>query len=124
MESLVKAGKGGTEILGILRDCRERAGLAGPSSSVVHRFVHGDTFQRDVVETRGRPPKVTSKVLNIVDKERKKLIKAADNKYTVTWDDICAASKKPLRKAKVLGAKKPMWSADWLAKRMRSEPRP
>ena len=124
IESLAKAGKTATEILNALEKVRERAGLTGPSKSAVHRFVNGNTYNRDAVETRGRPASVTPKVLKVLDKERKKLLKEVDNEYTVTWDDVCDASKQPLRKAKLLGARAKMWFADWVAKTMRTQSQP
>ena len=119
MEKMQKAQESPGEVFEKLQRIRAQKGVTGPSESAVYRFMSGETYNRDMEETRGRPPTFGARHLRVLDQVRKKLIKDADNEYTVTWEDICTAGKVQLRKKNLLGARKPMWSEDWVAKQMR-----
>lgn len=93
----------------------------GPSKSAVYRFLKGETYKRVEEEARGRPVELTKKHLVVLNNVRRKLIKEADNDYIVTWDDVVDDAKKELRAKNMLGKRSPMWTADTVAKHMRTE---
>ena len=120
MEAWMKKGNGPSHALTNLKRARALVGEEGPSRSAVYRFYKGDTYQRNQSEKRGRPPQFTDKCLQELNRVRKKLIQDANSEFHVTWHDVCKEGKKALVKKKLLKPRQRMWSADWVARQMRS----
>ena len=119
MEKKMKNGAAVDEILKIMQRKRREKGLLGPSRATVYRFKKGDTYERDAEENRGRPATLPTQVLKVADAECKKLIKKASMEHRVVWEDVREATERTLKERKVLKRGRRMWSADWLARKMR-----
>ena len=109
-----------TDILKDLQKARAQSGGTGPSRSALFRFAKGDTYVRETAENRGRPVTRPRDLVKVADKERKRLVKEADNQYLVTWEDVHKATTKAFRKAGKLTKGVKMVSADWMSRQVRS----
>ena len=80
------------------RTTRKRAiaGKIGPSMMAVRRALHGATFKRPNIESRGRKRVLSAANLRAVDKTRKRLIAKANGEHEVHWDDIIRAARVPM----------------------------
>ena len=108
------------DILKDLQKARAQSGGTGPSRSALFRFAKGDTYVRDSAESRGRPVTRPKDLVKVAEKERKRLVKEADNEWLVTWEDVHKATKKALRKAGKIAKGVKMVSADWMSRQVRS----
>ena len=74
--------------LGKLNAERAKAGVQAVNKSTIYRFLNGKTHRRDVVEKRGSKKYLSKKDINKLDKVRKDLLKAADSRRRVSYEDI------------------------------------
>ena len=121
MDKLLKAKNTPGDIIRKLQSARARAGKEGPSASAVYRFLKGETFKRDVSETRGAKARLPTGVITVANQQRRRLIKKANNNYLVTWEDVHKATKETLRGRSALRGGVRMPSPDWLARKVREK---
>ena len=74
--------------LGKLNAENAKAGVQAVNKSTIDRFLNGKTHRRDVVEKRGSKKYLSKKDINKLDKVRKDLLKAADSRRRVSYEDI------------------------------------
>ena len=120
-DKLLKQGDEKEAIVLKLQGDRVKKGRDGPSRSAVYRYLKGSTYKRDAEESRGRERERPKNIVNVAHRERKRLIKEADNECIVTWSDIHKAVKQKLRVAGALKRGVKMPGPDWLARVVRSE---
>jgi hypothetical protein len=117
--AMLKQRKKPGDMLVSLQRARERKGLEGPGKSALYDYLRGETHDPMAKETRGRPVELTKAMLKVLDRVRLKLIREANNEYRVVWDDVLEHGKKELRAKGLLGAREPMWNANWVSRQMR-----
>jgi hypothetical protein len=120
-DRMLRAGTGKSLILVALRRGRARRGLEGPGKTAVYQYLAGNTHNIHAAETRGRKPKLTPKVLRVLDKVRCRLQRDAGNEHVVTWDDISSEGVKELRKKTLWSGRKKMCSPKTVAKHFREK---
>lgn len=121
VEDMRRAGKTGLVILRALQKARAKQSKAGPGKSAVYDFLAGKTHKQHLPETRGRKKAVTAKVLDVLDKHRKKLQKDVNSEWHVTWDDVLESAAKELRQKKLWGKRQKLFTASSAAKEMRDK---
>ena len=95
MQSKAAAGKTPSEVHAWLESARAKKKIEAPNLTNVRKALKGKTYRRAAVETRGRKPKLSMKVVKAINASRKKLLKKADNEKEVTWEDCRRAAKAP-----------------------------
>ena len=90
-----KKGATANTVIEEMEKSREKKGLPPFSESAVRRVLRGEAYQRAKVERRGRPRKVTKKVVQAFENTRKKLAKKMKKKGGggVPWKLIMSAGK-------------------------------
>ena len=77
-----------TDALRSINKSRVKSGIREVEKSTVHRYAKGLTHIPETEETRGRPPALTKKQIQLLDQARRRLIKRANNARRVTYADI------------------------------------
>ena len=94
MDKVLRVQKGSTEdAFKAVSKRRLQNGEEAPSKCSVYRYVAGDTFRRGQEETRGRQNLLTRADVLALQRARKRLVKAANSEYRVTYADIIAEAR-------------------------------
>ena len=88
-------GKGPVEIHRMLEQKRARKGVKAPHLTSLRHVLKGHTYRRGMVETRGRKPRYTKRMILKMNKTRKDLIKEADGNREVRWKDVVKKARAP-----------------------------
>jgi hypothetical protein len=119
IERMQRAKQPGVKIFKALQKARAKKKQKGPGKTAVYEFLAGNTHLQHADETRGRKKEVTAKVVDILDKHRRKLQQEVSSEYIVTWDDIVRAAGKELRQKGLWGKRKKLFATSTAAKELR-----
>jgi hypothetical protein len=85
-------GNGAADATRAVNQRRAARGVAPIHQSAVYMYVKGISHPAGATETRGRKRVLTPKDADKLDRVRKRLVKAANNQYRVTYADVVAAA--------------------------------
>ena len=88
LETLLRSKTSPTDALAKINKSRVNKGIAETTLSTISRFFSGVTHKRGRSERRGRPSSLTKSDISTLDKARMKLLKQADGRRPVTYNDI------------------------------------
>ena len=75
-----------------LAESRRKHCDAPPAKTTLYRYLKGETHKRNRKESRGRPKSLRRSDVRKLMNARRRLIKAADNEYRVTYKDTIVAA--------------------------------
>ena len=93
VDALLRQRKGGAmDALREINKIRRRGDVDELGKTAIYRYINGATHGRGTSEARGRKKALAKKDIAKLDQVRKRLLKAADGAYRVTYEDIHQAS--------------------------------
>ncbi len=72
---------------------RRRRGVAAPHLTALRKVLHGQSYRRGSVESRGRKRKLTQAALRKINVARKRLIKTGKGEAEVHWAHVLKAAR-------------------------------